>query len=121
MDDKNAENKTKLDGDDMSVAEYNEKLAADPNNVSNDKLRPAESDTPKSWSMGNIHDADFMTQGKRRYFFFRFSRSITKKSCSRACASSSSRPASMTGWWLNGRANRSVRLPQQPALGSRAP
>ena len=60
-------------------------------------------------------------QGKRRYFFFRFSRSITKKFCSRACASSSSRPDSMTGWWLNGRANRSVRLPQQPALGSRAP
>ena len=49
-----------LDGDDMTVAEYNEKLAADPNNVSNDKLKPAESDTPKSWSMGNIHDADFM-------------------------------------------------------------
>ena len=53
--------KEKLDGDDETVAEYNEKLAADPANVSNDKLKPAESDTPKSWSMGNIHDADFMT------------------------------------------------------------
>lgn len=61
MDDKDAANKKKLDGDDMTVAEYNEKLAADPNNVSNDKLKPAGSDTPKSWSMGNIHDNDFMT------------------------------------------------------------
>ena len=59
--DKNKENASKLDGDDMSVAEYNEQFAADPNNVSNDKLKPAKSDTPTSWSMGNIHDADFMT------------------------------------------------------------
>ena len=53
--------KEKMDGDDETVAEYNEKLAADPANVSNDKLKPADSDTPKTWSMGNIHDADFMT------------------------------------------------------------
>ena len=33
----------------------------------------------------------------RSHFFFRFSLSIAKKSCSNACASSSSRPDSMTG------------------------
>lgn len=61
MDGDAADSTKELDGDDMTVAVYNEQLAADPNNVSNDKLKPAESDTPKTWSMGNIHDTkDFM-------------------------------------------------------------
>src|SRR5699024_7258139 len=63
--------------------------------------------------------------GEDGFFHFgreaRAARSRTKKSASRAEASSARSPRSTTGWWLNGRANRSVTDPQQPALGSAAP
>src|SRR5699024_10307284 len=51
----------------------------------------------------------------------RSARSRTKKASSSAEASAARRPRSTAGRWLNGRANRSVTDPQQPALGSAAP